>query len=131
MTYLEGADVDVPKPTEEDKARFRALIPEAPGVELKAMFGNLGAFINGNVFAGLFGSSIGIKLVEAPSREELAAVPGTGPFGPVERPMGGYTALPPGWATTPTKAAPWVERAMLEVGALPVKAPKAAKTKAT
>ena len=35
-----------------------------PGVEVKPMFGQLGAFVNGNMFAGLFGSSIGVKLDE-------------------------------------------------------------------
>jgi hypothetical protein len=79
------------------------------------------------MFAGLFGSSIGVKLVEASSREELTVIPGTGPYGPPERPMGGYLALPAIWATTPHEAAQWIERAMLEVGTLPPKKPKAAK----
>jgi TfoX/Sxy family transcriptional regulator of competence genes len=35
------------------------------------MFGNLGAFVNGNMFAGLFGSTIGVKLIEGSSRAEL------------------------------------------------------------
>jgi TfoX/Sxy family transcriptional regulator of competence genes len=119
--------MNVPKPSDEDKARFRALIPEAPGVEVKAMFGNLGAFVNGNMFAGLFGSAIGVKVIQASSREELAAIPGTGPYGPAERPMGGYLALPAAWAKTPMQAAPWIERAMLEVGTLPPKKPKPVK----
>jgi TfoX/Sxy family transcriptional regulator of competence genes len=119
--------MNVPKPSDDDKDRFRALIPEAPGVEVKAMFGNLGAFVNGNMFAGLFGSAIGVKLLEASSRAELAEIPGTGPYGPEERPMGGYVALPAAWATSPAEAAPWIERAMLEVGALPPKKPKAAR----
>jgi hypothetical protein len=83
MRDHEGGDMHIPKPSDQDKDRFRALIPEAPGVEVKAMFGNLGAFVNGNMFAGLFGSSIGVELVEPSSREELAAIPGTGPYGPV------------------------------------------------
>ena len=29
----------VPKPTEEDKERFRALVPDDPRVEVKPMFG--------------------------------------------------------------------------------------------
>jgi TfoX/Sxy family transcriptional regulator of competence genes len=121
----------IPKPSDEDKDRFRSLIPKAPGVEVKAMFGNLGAFVNGNMFAGLFGSSIGVKLAEASSREGLAAIPGTGPYGPPERAMGGYLALPAAWAETPALAAPWIERAMLEIGTLPPKKPRAAKKKPT
>ena len=53
------------------------------------MFGSLGAFVNGNMFAGLFGPNIGVKL-DAEGLEELGAVEGSGPFGPAERPMGGY-----------------------------------------
>jgi TfoX/Sxy family transcriptional regulator of competence genes len=49
--------MQIPKPTEDDKAFFRSVVPDAAGVEVKPMFGNLGAFVNGNMFAGLFGSS--------------------------------------------------------------------------
>jgi TfoX/Sxy family transcriptional regulator of competence genes len=117
--------LQIPKPTEEDKARFRDLIPDSPSVEVKAMFGNLGAFVHGNMFAGLFGSAIGVRLVDEASRAELAAVDGTGPFGPAERPMGGYLSLPASWTATTELAASWVERALAEVSALPPKAAKA------
>ncbi|MFA7324697.1 MAG: TfoX/Sxy family protein [Candidatus Nanopelagicales bacterium] len=119
--------MQIPKATDETKDQFRALVPDAPGIEVKAMFGNLGAFVNGNMFAGLFGSSIGVKLLDPPSREELAAIEGTGPFGPLDRPMGGYVSLLAHWASTPTMTAAWVERAMLEVGILPPKKAKAKK----
>jgi TfoX/Sxy family transcriptional regulator of competence genes len=52
----------MPKHSDEDKARFRALVPDGPGVEVKPMFGSVGAFVNGNMFAGLFGTDIGVKL---------------------------------------------------------------------
>ncbi len=83
----------MPKHTEEDKARFRALVPEGPGVEVKPMFGSVGAFVNGNMFAGLFNPNIGVKLDEA-GMAELEELDGSGPFGPPERPMGGYLSLP-------------------------------------
>jgi hypothetical protein len=31
--------MEMPKPTEEDKERFRALVPDDPRVEVKPMFG--------------------------------------------------------------------------------------------
>jgi TfoX/Sxy family transcriptional regulator of competence genes len=108
----------IPKPTDEDRERFNRLVPEEPNVEVKPMFGNLGAFVNGNMFMGLFGSSIGLKLPEADQRR-LLAEPGAGPFGPKERPMGGYVALPPDW--TARKAASWVNRSLEHVAALPPK----------
>lgn len=114
--------MEMPKPTEEDKERFRALVPDDARVEVKPMFGNLGAFVNGNMFMGLFGADVGLKLDEA-DRATLAAE-GGGPFGPAERPMGGYVTLPPGWS--PAQAEEWVATSLATVGALP---PKKAKKK--
>jgi TfoX/Sxy family transcriptional regulator of competence genes len=120
--------MEIPKPTEQDKEFFRSLIPDDPEVEIKPMFGNLGAFVHGNMFAGLFGPAVGVRLDDA-GQEELAAIDGTGPFGPAERPMGGYTSLPAAWREAPDVAAGWLERALAHVGSLPakVKKPKAAK----
>ena len=92
------------------------------------MFDNLGAFVHRNMFAGLFGPEAGVRLDDA-AREELAAIEGSGPFGPAERPMGGYTSLPAAWRSTPDLAAHWVDRALSHVSSLPpkVKKPKRAK----
>ena len=35
------------------------------------MFGNLGAFVHGNMFMGLFGSDVGLKLTPAEQEELL------------------------------------------------------------
>ena len=111
----------MPQATDADKDRFRSLVPDAPGVEVKPMFGQLGAFVNGNMFAGLFGQAVGVKLDEA-AAGELAALPGTGPFGPEERPMGGYLSLPA--EMSDADAADWVDRAREHVAALPPKTRK-------
>ncbi len=113
--------MEMPKPTEADKQRFRDFAPDGPTVEVKPMFGNLGAFVNGNVFMGLFGSSIGVKLADA-DRDELLAIEGAGPFGPAERPMGGYVSLPRKWSGT--QAAPWIDKALAHIAAMPPKAKK-------
>ncbi|WP_219414351.1 TfoX/Sxy family protein [Pseudonocardia nigra] len=114
----------MPKPTDGDREYFRALLPDDARVEVKPMFGSLGAFVNGNMFLGLYGRDVGVKLDDA-ARAELLAEPGAGPFGPAERPMGGYVALPPAWRSEPERAAPWVGRALEHVGSLPPKRPKA------
>ena len=111
----------IPKPTDADRERFHALVPDEPGVEAKPMFGNLGAFAGGNMFMGLFGSDIGVKLDDA-DRAKLLAQPGAGPFGPPERPMAGYVTLPADWPARKTK--PWVAKAHALAAALPVKQPK-------
>jgi TfoX/Sxy family transcriptional regulator of competence genes len=114
----------MPKPTDEDRERFRALVPDGAGVEVKPMFGNLGAFVNGNMFMGLFGSDVGLKLADD-ERAEVLAQPGAGPFGPAERPMNGWVTIPADW--TPDDVKPWAESALAHIGALPPKKAKAAK----
>jgi TfoX/Sxy family transcriptional regulator of competence genes len=106
--------VQMPKPSEADKERFRSVVPADSRVEVKPMFGNLGAFVNGNMFAGLFGPDIGVKLA-AEDREALAAA-GGGPFGPAERPMTGYLTVPA--SQSPTH---WLGKALEYVAALPPK----------
>jgi TfoX/Sxy family transcriptional regulator of competence genes len=113
--------MQMPKHSDEDKARFRAMVREAPGVEVRPMFGSLGAFVNGNMFAGLFGSDVGVKLDPA-GLEELRALPGSGPFGPEQRPMGGYLSLPRGLSDEERTA--WVDRARDHVATLPPKVKK-------
>jgi TfoX/Sxy family transcriptional regulator of competence genes len=116
--------VEIPKPTEDDKERFRALVPDDRRVEVNPMFGNLGAFVNGNMFMGLFGAAVGVKLADG-DRERLLAEEGAGPFGPEDRPMGGYASLPPAWvAASSEQAEPWIAAALDQVGALPPKKPK-------
>ena len=114
----------MPKPTPADIERFRALVPDDPRVEVKPMFGNLGAFVNGNMFMGLFGGDVGVKLGET-QQAELLATPGSGPFGPAERPMGGWAAIPADW--TPDDARPWIESSLAHIETLPPKKPKGAK----
>jgi len=120
--------MEIPKPSEDDKQFFRSLIADDPEIEIKPMFGNLGAFVHGNMFAGLFGSAVGVRLAE-PDAHELAAIDGSGLFGPEGHAMSGYISLPPAWRKDASLASSWVERARDHVGSLPPKAskPRAAK----
>ena len=111
----------MPKHSDEDKARFRELVPDVGGVEVKPMFGSVGAFVNGNMFAGLFGTDVGVKLDDE-AKAELAAIDGSGPFGPEERPMGGYLTLPESF--TEDEARSWMERARAHVATFPPKTKK-------
>jgi TfoX/Sxy family transcriptional regulator of competence genes len=114
--------MQIPKPSPEDMDRFRSIVPAAANVAVKPMFGNLGAFVNGNMFMGLFGADIGLKLAADHARE-LQAMDGAGPFGPAERPMGGYVTMPAAIIGTPDGDR-WVARALAHVGELPPKEQK-------
>jgi TfoX/Sxy family transcriptional regulator of competence genes len=121
---LQTGRMKMPKATDEMKQDFRDLIEpltlENPEVVVKPMFGQLGAFVNGNMFAGLFAPTVGVKL-SADEAEALVAL-GGGPFGPAERPMGGYLTLPD--SLTADERAAWVARAAAYVGTFPPKVKK-------
>ena len=118
--------MEIAKPTESDKERFRSLFAELPETEIKPMFGNLGAFVNGNMFAGLFGSTVGLRLSEA-DRDELTKSSETLPFGPAERPMSGYVGLPV--QDAPETIRRWGARALAHVAAMPPKAARSPRPK--
>jgi TfoX/Sxy family transcriptional regulator of competence genes len=122
-----GALVEMPKSTEADKDRFRALVPDGPHVEVKPMFGSLAAFVGGNIFLCLLGADVGVKLDPA-GCQALTAAGGT-PFGPGDKAMSGYVSLPAAWVSSPDDAAPWVARALETASALPPKVAKPKKAK--
>lgn len=105
---------------------FNALLPERPGILVKPMFGNLGAFVNGNMFMGLFGPAVGLRLPPEDAAK-LLEVPGAGPFGPPERSMGGYVSLPLQWRKPNRTTKEWTGRAYDFVATLPPKAAKPTK----
>lgn len=114
----------IPKPSEEDKEYFRSIVPDDPRVEVKPMFGNVAAFVNGNMFMGLFGPAIGVRL-DAAARAELDAVEGAGSFGPEDRPMKEYVSMPLTWRDDADSTDLWVGRALEHTAAMPRKKKKA------
>src|SRR5260370_38346358 len=96
--------MQIPRPSDTDKEFFRSLVPDSPDVEIKPMFANLGAFVNGNMFAGLFGPAVGVRPADD-DRAELGGIKGSGPFAPAEPPMGAYRSLPQATPHHPVPAA--------------------------
>jgi TfoX/Sxy family transcriptional regulator of competence genes len=119
----------MPKPSEHAKAAFSRLVPDDPSITLRPMFGNLAAFVNGNMFSGLFGEDLFVRLPD----EEAAQVKRQGgrPFEPVPgHAMGGYVIVPVTWQKKPDAVRPWVVRALALTRAMPAKAKKPAKAPA-
>jgi TfoX/Sxy family transcriptional regulator of competence genes len=116
----------MPKPGEEAKAAFTKLVPGGPTVTLRPMFGNLAAFVNGNMFAGLFGEDLFVRLPE----EESAKVRKQGgrDFAPMAgRPMKGYVTVPSTWRAKPEAVKGWIAVALDLTGKMPPKVPAAKK----
>ena len=80
--------MEIPKPSQQDRDYFSSPLPIDPLVEVKPMFGNLGAFVNGNMFTGLFGPDVGVRLNATDQAALLEE--GAGPFGPESHRMAGY-----------------------------------------
>jgi TfoX/Sxy family transcriptional regulator of competence genes len=116
----------MPKPSEDAKAAFTKLVPGEPAVTMRPMFGNLAAFVNGNMFAGLFGEDMFVRL----SDDESANVRKQGgrDFAPMAgRPMKGYVTVPSTWRTKPEPVKHWIRLALEQTQRMPAKAPAAKK----
>ena len=114
-----------PKAPPESVAFYEALLATIPAIERKGATMPYTS-VNGNMFSGLFGSAVGVKVSDA-DRAELEQVDGTGPYGPAERPMSGWTTLPDAWRRHPDQVTEWMGRADAHVSTLPPKKPKAPK----
>lgn len=115
-------ETSFPKADEQLKEYFRSLVPDEPAVEVRPMFGNLGAFVNRNMFLALFGPKIAVRLPDQ-EREELLEEEGAELFEPMPgRTMKEYVVLPEAWrAENPERIHRWVERSFGWASTLPPK----------
>ncbi len=110
----------MPKSTAEATAAFLALVPEGPSVTTRPMFGNMAAFVNGNMFAGLFGDQLFVRLPDA-EREKLKKQGGKD-FEPMPgRAMTGYVCVAAGWQAKPAPARASLAQAFKWTGQMPAK----------
>jgi TfoX/Sxy family transcriptional regulator of competence genes len=116
----------MPKPSDQAKAAFTKLVPDEPAVTLRPMFGNLSAFVNGNMFAGLFGEDLFVRLPDeqsAPIRKQ-----GGRDFAPMAgHAMKGYVTVPSTWRNHTAATKGWIAASLAFARGLP---PKAAGKKA-
>jgi TfoX/Sxy family transcriptional regulator of competence genes len=110
----------MPKPSEGAKAAFTQLVPAGPNVTLRPMFGNLAAFVNGNMFAGLLGEDLFVRLPEAES--EAVRKRGGRDFEPMPgRAMKGYVTVPSTWRAKTEATRGWIKAALVLTEKLPPK----------
>jgi TfoX/Sxy family transcriptional regulator of competence genes len=116
----------MPKPTEQAKAAFTKLVPDEPAITMRPMFGNLSAFVNGNMFAGLFGEDLFVRLPEeqsAPIRKQ-----GGRDFEPMAgHAMKGYVTVPSTWRNQTAASKAWIAASLAFTRGLPPKASAAKK----
>jgi TfoX/Sxy family transcriptional regulator of competence genes len=111
----------MPRPSDDAKAAFARVVPDEPAITIKPMFGQMSAFVNGNMFCGIFGEDFFVRLPE----EEIAKVKKQGgrDFEPVAgHKMGGYVMVAGDWRAKPPTAL--IKRALEETRKMPAKKPK-------
>ena len=112
------------KPSKELVATFDNAIGAYPLAERRLMFGMPAAFLNGNMFAGLHGERMVLRLADEPLAE-LTTKPGGGPFEPMPgRPMRGYALVPPSVLADPRQLDDWLGKAFVHAQTLPAKVKK-------
>ncbi len=118
----------MPKPSPAAIERFKGALPEDPHVTTRPMFGNLAAFANGYMFAGLFGDDVFVRLDDDGQADVIEN--GGSPFAPMPgRPMRGYVVLPADRAGDDGRLRSALGASLAHTMALPPKEPKAKKPK--
>lgn len=113
--------MSMPRAERAAKVFFDKLLPDDPRVRVRPMFGNVAGFLSGNMFMGVFGGAVFLRLRET-DRAELLKEEGAGLFEPFEgRPLKEYVTLPEAWRGEPEKARAWVARSVEWVTGMPQK----------
>jgi hypothetical protein len=102
-------------------AAFGEALDRFPDAVRRPMFGYPAAFVNGNMWTGLFQTRWVIRLPDA-DRDELLGIEGAAAFEPMPgRSMRGYAVLPRSVLADPVVLNGWLERAWTAALALPPK----------
>src|SRR6202162_1393691 len=110
----------MPKPSNQAKTAFQKLVPPDLNVSTRPMFGNLAAFVNGNLFCGLFGEDLFVRVSDVDQAKIRKQ--GGKAFEPMPgRAMTGYVIVAPGWQKNPDASRALVVAALAWSRALPAK----------
>ena len=102
----------IPRPDKESMDLFRSLVPEDDRVTVRPMFGNISAFVNGNMFFGIFGNDLFVRL-SIEEREELLKNKGASVLEPMKgKPMKDYVVVPTTWRNRPETLNSWISKAL-------------------
>ena len=114
----------IPRPDEDSKEFFKSILPDDSRVRVRLVFGNDAAFVNGNMFVGLWGNDLFLRLSDD-DRKELLKNEGVANFEPMKgRPMKGYILAPRTWKAQPQTLRRWVARSLEWTSDLPAKKSK-------
>lgn len=109
---------------EDVASRVRQSVAAHAGISERKMFGGLCLMVNGNMFAGVNGNELMLRV--GPQRfEDLLAKPGARPMDFTGRPMNGYLYIASSAFESDEALSDWLENALAFVETLPAKQPGA------
>lgn len=113
--------MEIPKPSKATVDLFKTLVPNNPNITLRPMFGNISAFVNGNMFFGVFGNDLFIRL-GADDQMEFLKKKGASNLEPMKgRPMKDYVIMPQTWRDEPQTMRSWISKSLAWSAKLPAK----------
>jgi len=117
-----GMPMRLPKASPAAVRRFGELVPESPDLITRMLFGQPAAFVRGNLFFGVFGEKLFVRLSDE-DRAQALRTPGFATFEPMPgRAMSQYVVLPASLLKNPTLCRRWLARALDYAGGLPPRA---------
>jgi TfoX/Sxy family transcriptional regulator of competence genes len=91
------------------------------------MFGQPAYFVNNNMFTGVFGDDIFIRLPQSEQEEIMSAYDDAAPLDPMGRRMKEYVVIPSSLYDHKEEFDKWLNRSYSYVSSLPPKIPKSKK----
>ena len=111
----------MPRADEKSKEFFRSVLPDDPRITVRLMFGNISGFVNGNMFAGVFGDDLFVRLSEE-KHEELLGNEDAHLLEPMKgRPMKEYVVIPRTWLKQTETLRKWIALSLDFTSSLPPK----------
>ena len=114
----------IPRPDKESVDLFQSLVPKDDGVTVRPMFSNISAFVNGNMFFGVFGADLFLRL-SVEDQKELLKNKGASMLELMKgKPMKDYVVLPKTWRAKPETLRSWISKSLEWSSKLPPKMAK-------
>jgi TfoX/Sxy family transcriptional regulator of competence genes len=109
---IEAGGMKIPRPDKASIDLFKSLVPDDSRVSVRPMFGNISAFVNGNLFFGLFGNDFFVRLSDG-DKGELLKKKGASNLEPMKgRQMKEYVIMPGTWKDDPDSMRAWISRSL-------------------
>jgi len=114
----------LPSASASASKQFEDLVSGRAGITSKKVFGQPAAFVNGNMFFGVFGEGLFVRLSEV-DRMAAREDPGFRPFEPMPgRAMTEYMVIPKSILASRSRGREWVDRSLAYASKLPPKTSK-------